>query len=122
MGVPVAAAIKSCSPLSCVTSRERKRAEEERAYMAAIIESSEDAIISKTLDGTITGWNMGAERLYGYSSADAIGRSISILIPPDRREELSQIRATSSCCRSRVYLFAITSAKDVAETTPLLSP
>lgn len=69
----------------------RKRAEEERAYMAAIVESSDDAIISKTLDGIITGWNRGAERLYGYSAAEAIGRSISIIFPPDRQEELLQI-------------------------------
>jgi two-component system, cell cycle sensor histidine kinase and response regulator CckA len=69
----------------------RKRAEEERAYMAAIVESSDDAIISKTLDGVITGWNRGAERLYGYSRAEAIGRSIEIIFPTDRQEELHQI-------------------------------
>ena len=62
---------------------ERKRSEEERARLLAIEEYSEDAIISKSLEGLITKWNAGAERLYGYSAEEMIGRSISQLIPPD---------------------------------------
>ncbi|MBS0663622.1 MAG: PAS domain S-box protein [Verrucomicrobia bacterium] len=59
----------------------------ERARLAAIVESSDDAIIAKSLDGIITAWNAGAERLLGYRSEEMIGRSIILLFPPDRRGE-----------------------------------
>jgi PAS domain S-box-containing protein len=62
--------------------------ESERAWLAAIVEFSSDAILSKTLDGTITSWNAAAERMYGYSAAEAIGRSIEIVVPEDRLGEL----------------------------------
>jgi PAS domain S-box-containing protein len=67
---------------------ERKRAEEAAARLAAIVESSDDAIIGKSLDGTIVTWNEGAERLYAYSAAEAVGRSISFLVPPQMHEDL----------------------------------
>ena len=70
---------------------ERKQAESIRLNLAAIVESSNDAIMSKTLDGTITSWNSGAERVYGYSAGEAIGQSVSILIPADRPTELMEI-------------------------------
>jgi PAS domain S-box-containing protein len=70
---------------------ERKQAEETQARLAALVESSEDAIIGKTLDGTITTWNRGAEKIYGYSTREAIGRSISMLVPPDLPDEIPQI-------------------------------
>jgi PAS domain S-box-containing protein len=61
--------------------------EEKQAMLAAIIANSDDAIISKTLDGIITSWNPAAERLYGYKEQEAVGRHITLIIPPDRLEE-----------------------------------
>jgi PAS domain S-box-containing protein len=69
---------------------ELKRAEAARA-LAAIVESSEDAIVSKDLAGVIQSWNRGAERLYGYPAAEMVGRSMAILLPEDRGEEVDHI-------------------------------
>src|SRR5262249_31006907 len=66
---------------------DRKKAEVDQGRLAAIIESSEDAIVSKTLNGIITSWNAGAERLFGYSAGEAIGQPITLLIPPERLGE-----------------------------------
>ena len=62
-------------------------------YLAAIVESSDDAIIGKTLDGTIISWNQGAEHIYGYRPEEVIGRSISIIVPADHPDELPPIFA-----------------------------
>ena len=73
--------------------RIRRKTEADTAYLASIVRSCDDAIIGKTLEGTIVTWNGGAERLYGYRAEEITGRSISVLIPPYRPEELSEILA-----------------------------
>ena len=71
----------------------RKKAEESLARMAAIVESSDDAIFSKTLDGIITSWNRGAEKLFGYPASEAVGQPILMLFPPERVKEEADILA-----------------------------
>ena len=61
------------------------------AILAALVESSEDAILTKHLDGSIRSWNPAAERLYGYTAEEIIGRSVSLIVPPDRRDELASV-------------------------------
>ncbi|MGB7921901.1 MAG: PAS domain S-box protein [Pyrinomonadaceae bacterium] len=70
---------------------ERKQAEHSRGRLAAIVESSDDVIIGKTLDGIITSWNAGAERVYGYSAEEAVGSPVSILVPSDLTDEVPHI-------------------------------
>jgi PAS domain S-box-containing protein len=79
---------------------EQRRVERERIsqlltarLLASIIESSGDAIISKALDGTIQSWNAGAERIFGYAATQAVGRHISLLIPPERLDEEDRLAA-----------------------------
>jgi len=67
--------------------------ERARAHLAAIVDSSEDGIIGKTLEGIVTSWNKGAERLFGYTAAEMIGQPITRLMPPEVQEEESQILA-----------------------------
>ena len=78
-----------------VAALEAQAAEHHRvaAELAAIVASSEDAIIGKTLEGIITSWNPGAQRLYGYTANEAVGQSMSLIIPPDRPDELPAILA-----------------------------
>ena len=70
---------------------ESKSAEQRLRLMASIVELSDDAIVSKTLDGIIANWNRGAERIFGYTSEEAIGQPITILIPADRQSEEGEI-------------------------------
>ncbi len=72
---------------------ERRAADSARAHFAAIVESSDDAIMSKTPDGVITSWNAAAERLFGYKAAEAVGHLMLMLFPPDRVAEESDILA-----------------------------
>jgi PAS domain S-box-containing protein len=68
---------------------DRKRAEEDRRLLAAIVESSEDAIIGENLEGTVISWNRGAEKLYGYTAEEAIGQSIWMRVPRNRIDEVT---------------------------------
>ena len=63
------------------------------AWLAAIVEQSDDAIVSKDLDGVVTSWNLGAERIFGYQAHEMVGQSILKLIPQDRRAEEDYILA-----------------------------
>ncbi len=69
----------------------RRRAEEAHLHLAAIVSSSDDAILSKDLDGMITSWNAAAEHMYGYSAQDIVGQPVTLLFPPDRQSEFSDI-------------------------------
>ncbi|MGA8491024.1 MAG: PAS domain S-box protein, partial [Terriglobales bacterium] len=70
---------------------ERKRAEDASRRLGAIVESSDDAIVSKDLNGVITSWNAGAQRIFGYAEAEVVGHSITIIIPPELRDEETRI-------------------------------
>jgi PAS domain S-box-containing protein len=91
---------------------ERRQAEAARERLAAIVESSEDAIIGKSLDGTVTSWNAAAERLYGYAAGEMLGRPISVLVPPDRAEELAGILESVRAGRRLAHLETVRVRKD----------
>src|SRR6201981_317922 len=73
---------------------EKKTEEEARFRHAAIVESSEDAIASGNLDGIIVSWNAGAQRMYGYTEAEAVGQPITMILPPELRDEEKKILET----------------------------
>ena len=72
-------------------SKAQRASEMNQARLAAIVQSSDDAILSKTLDGIITSWNKGAERLYGYTEAEALGKHVSLLSPPELPNDIPMI-------------------------------
>ena len=73
---------------------EKKKAEEARLRLATIVESSQDAIASVTVDGVILSWNAGAERIFGYTETEAVGKSVNILVPPDLLDDEKRILET----------------------------
>jgi PAS domain S-box-containing protein len=77
--------------LALPLGRSIEQVERAQRLLAAIVESSDDAIYSKNLDGIITTWNKGAEQLYGYTPAEVVGRSVSLIVPPEHREELHNL-------------------------------
>ena len=86
---PDGTALGVCGIATDIT--ERKLLERAHQHLAAIVESSDDAIVSKDLNGIITSWNTGAERIFGYKAAEALGRPVSILAPPDNFGEMPEI-------------------------------
>jgi two-component system, cell cycle sensor histidine kinase and response regulator CckA len=91
---------------------ERKTMEDKLRRLAAIVESSDDAIISKTLDGTIQSWNGGAERMYGYSAAEAIGKPISMLCPPGLLDQIPALLEKVRRGQIVEYLESVRARKD----------
>src|SRR2546430_4064880 len=70
---------------------ERKRTEAALSHLASIVESSDDAIVGKTLDGKIASWNLGAETVYGYTASEVVGRPLTILVPAEYQDEIPEI-------------------------------
>lgn len=91
---------------------ERMRAEKSLARLAAIVESSDDAIVSKTLNGIIQTWNVGAERLFGYRAEEIIGQPITLLLPPERMHEEDQILERVRSGRRVTHLETVRVTKD----------
>jgi PAS domain-containing protein len=83
-------------------------------YLAAIVDCSDDAILSKDLHGRITSWNKGAERLFGYASAEAVGKPITLLLPPDRRDENRQFSNASVAGSALTIMKPLANARTVA--------
>jgi two-component system cell cycle sensor histidine kinase/response regulator CckA len=90
----------------------RRAAQEARSWLAAIVESAEMAIIGKTLDGIVMSWNAGAERLSGYSAAEALGRPIGFFAPADRQAEVRGMLATMRAGEKIVHLETVRLHKD----------
>src|ERR1051325_10272170 len=93
----------------CVAADDYER---ERAWLAAIIDSSDDAIVSKTLDGVITSWNRAAERIFGWTAAEAVGKHITLIIPPDRLPEEDMVLSHVRAGRTVDHLETVRIAKD----------
>jgi len=102
--------IHAMAVIQDITSR--KQAEETQAKLAAIVETSNDAIISRSLDDTIMSWNVAAERMFGYTETEAVGQSIAMIFPPDRKEEVARNRALLAQGRAILDLETVRLAKD----------
>ena len=102
----------------------RQAAQDARALLAAVVESSDDAIITKTLDGKITSWNASAARLLGHTAAEIIGQPITVLIPPDRQEEERHIIASLRAGKRIEHYETVRLAKDgrLIEVALTISP
>jgi PAS domain S-box-containing protein len=103
---------------------ERRRAEDALERLSGIVSSSEDAIISKDLDGTITSWNAGAQKIFGYTAEEMMGQSIMRLIPEDRRDEESRIlgRIRAGKKVEHFETFRLTKEKRLVELSVSVAP
>src|SRR5205085_8989066 len=86
-------ALRRANPELTRAVTEQRTAQEALRFFSAIVESSDDAIITKDLRGTITSWNSGANRLFGYTAEEVVGKPISVLIPPECENEEPSILA-----------------------------
>lgn len=100
---------------------DQKKAEAASAHLAAIVESSDDAIIGKTLDGRITSWNRGAERIFGYKAEETLGRPIWMLSPPERQDEMVEILGRLTAGEAIQHLQTVRLTKDARRIDVLLS-
>ena len=106
----------------------RKRAEDDAVTLAAIVQSSDDAIIGKTLDGRIVSWNAGAERIYGYTAEEMKGRSVAALYPPDQHDAMARVLARVGDGEHIVQRHAVRVRKDgtrievAASVSPIRDP
>jgi PAS domain S-box-containing protein len=91
---------------------ERLRSAETVSRLAAIVDSSDDAIVGETLAGVITSWNGGAERLFGFPVAEAVGQPIELIVPPDRRDEEKRVRARVRNAESVPHFDTVRRRKD----------
>ena len=94
---------------------EQRRADERIRQLGAIVESSGDAILAKTLEGIITQWNKGAEKIYGYTEAEAIGRHVSMLVPSGRQDEVPEILKRLASGESITHFETVRRRKDGQE-------
>ncbi len=103
---------------------ERNRTPEARCWMAALVQSSEDAIIGMARDGTIISWNSGAQRIYGYTEGEAVGKPLQIIIPPDRHAEEADWLARMQGGESRYHFETVRVRKDgsLVEVSVATSP
>ncbi len=102
----------------------RKQTDERLHHLAAIVTSSENAIVGKTLEGIITSWNASAEKIYGYTASEAIGKPISILVPPGERDEIPMILARIRAGETIRYFETKRMTKDgrVIDVSLIVSP
>jgi PAS domain S-box-containing protein len=100
---------------------ERRESERDRALLASIVESSDDAINATTLDGTVVSWNRGAEAMFGYTNQEIVGKKIAALVPPGRSDEVSQGMATIRAGCSIGPFETVRQAKDGRQIDVLLS-
>src|SRR5271169_3066853 len=92
--------------------RKSRELRDSQNRLALIVDSSQDAIIGKNLDGIVTHWNKGAERIYGYTAEEVIGKSITILAPPERGDEIPQILETVRGGKSVEHIESVRLTKD----------